>query len=264
MPSSSSSGDHAPPNYSDLQKPLEHFRANTKRLRVHPAELTLLWIICAHLVFLPWAIGAMRPWAQWISFGFSVLSFGMALMPRTYTAEHTASNQFRLIMWPKLARFPIFWLGLGLLGYVLTQALNPAWTFQTDGKGWWMASTPHKDWLPTGVDVPFNRWGPWRMLLIYTAGWLTVCAMWVGFTRRRSVQVFFVTLAVNGLLVAAFGVAQRLFGNGKIYWFYKSVNDSFFSSFVYKNHAGAYLVLALAVTCGLAGWFYMRGLRRLE
>src|SRR6185295_8690372 len=38
----------------------------------------------------------------------------------------------------------------------------------------------------------------------------------------------------------------------------------FFSSFVYKNHAGAYLVLTLAVACGLAAWYYLRGLRRME
>lgn len=253
-----------PAHFSDLQKPLEHFRARTRRLKVHPAELAALWIISAHLVFLPWALGAMRPWAQWISFGLSVLGFVVALVPRTYTEEHTGSNRFRLLTWPKLLKFPIFWLGLVILGFVLTQALNPAWSYQTDGKGWWMAALPHNKALPVGVDVPFERWGPWRMLLIYASGWLTVCAIWVAFTRRRTVQVFLMTLAFNGLLLATFGVAQRLLGNGKIYWFYTSPNAAFFSTFVYKNHAGAYLILALAVTCGLAGWYYLRGLRRLE
>jgi len=71
-------------------------------------------------------------------------------------------------------------------------------------------------------------------------------------------------LAFNGLLLAAFGIAQRLLGNGKIFWFFESPNPSFFSSFIYKNHGGAYLDLMLAVTCGLAGWYYLRGLRRLE
>jgi hypothetical protein len=102
------------------------------------------------------------------------------------------------------------------------------------------------------------------MLLIYASAWLTVCAIWVAFTRRRTVHLFLMTLAFNGLLVAVFGITQRLIGNGKIYWFYASPNDSFFSTFIYKNHAGSYLDLALAITCGLASWSYLRGLRRLE
>jgi O-antigen ligase len=93
---------------------------------------------------------------------------------------------------------------------------------------------------------------------------LTVCAIWVAFTRRRTVQNFFLTLAFNGLLLAVFGVAQRLLGNGKIFWFFESPSTAFFSSFIYKNHGGAYLNLALAITCGLAAWYYLRGLRRLE
>lgn len=260
----SRSGDNLPPHYPDLRKPLENFRAKTKRLKVHPAELTVLWVVCAHLVFLPWALGAMHPWAQWISFAFGVASFALALVPRTYTEEHTGSNRFRLITSPKLLKFPLFWIGLGLLGYVLVQALNPAWRFQQDARNWWMLAIPHVEALPAGVDVPFDRWGPWRMLVIYASGWLTVCAIWVGFTRRRTLQVFLVTLAFNGLLLAALGVAQRLLGNGKIFWFFDSPNAAFFSSFIYKNHGGAYLNLALAVTCGLAAWHYLRGLRRLQ
>jgi hypothetical protein len=55
-----------------------------------------------------------------------------------------------------------------------------------------------------------------------------------------------------------------MLGNGKLFWFWESSNPSFFSSFVYKNHASAYLLLTLAVTCGLAAWYYLRGLRRME
>lgn len=43
----------APSEFSDLQKPLEHFRAKTKRLQIHPRELLLLGIIGLHVVFLP-------------------------------------------------------------------------------------------------------------------------------------------------------------------------------------------------------------------
>lgn len=255
---------HANRDYSELQKPLENFRAKTKRLKVHPSELLVLWVVGAHLVFLPWALGTMWPWAQWVSLAFAVVAFALALLPRTYTEEHTGAAPFRLHTWPKLVKFPVFWIGLALLGYVVLQALNPAWSYETDGKSWWMRRLDPNSMLPRGVVAPFQKWNQWRMLVIYTSGWLTVCTIWVAFTRRRTVQLLLMTLGLNGLLLAVFGVAQRLLGADKIFGFVTSPNASFFSSFVYKNHAGAYLLLTLAVTCGLAGWYYLRGLRRME
>ena len=90
-----------PSDFSELQKPLDHFRAKTKRLKIHPLEILVLWIVATHLVFLPWAIGAMAVWGQFVSLGFAVLGFIFALWPRSYTEEHTGSNTFRLVMWPR-------------------------------------------------------------------------------------------------------------------------------------------------------------------
>ncbi len=258
------SGSSGPGEVPELQKPLEAFRAKTRRLNIHPLEMTALWIISAHLTLLPWALGGMRPWAQIPSVVLAAISFVVALLPRNYTEEHTGSNRFRLLMWPKLIRFPIFWIGLALLALVIGQALNPAWQYTTDGKVIWLTALPHQSGLPQGVSAPFEKWNQWRMVVIYGSAWLTVCALWVAFTRRRTVQIFLMALSFNGLLLAAFGIAQRLLGNGKIFWFFDSPNPSFFSSFIYKNHGGAYLDLTLAVTCGLGGWYYLRGLRRLE
>jgi hypothetical protein len=126
----------APSEFSDLQKPLEHFRAKTKRLQIHPKELLLLWIIGLHVVFLPWAIGGMRPWSQIISLILGIIGLVVALIPRRYTPEQSGVNNFRLVMWPRLIRFPIFWIGLLLLGYVTTQTLNPAWAYFQSDRGW--------------------------------------------------------------------------------------------------------------------------------
>jgi hypothetical protein len=206
----------------------------------------------------------MRLWAQYISLGLAAVGFVIALLPRNYTPEHTGTAPFRLLTYPKLLKFPIFWLGLALLGLVVVQALNPAWRFQSDSRGWWMVPIPHKEWLPVGVDVPSKYWTQWRMLIIYTSGFLTVCSVWIAFTRRRTVQYFLVVVALNGLLLAALGVIQRVLGNGKIFWFVDSPNPQFFASFIYKNHGSTYLDLALAATCGLASWYYLRGARRME
>lgn len=255
----------AAPDFAKLQKPLELFRANTKRLALHPIENGILWVVATHVVLLPWAIGGMRLWAQLPSLALAVLGFALALLPRDYREEHSGAGAFRLITWPKLVRFPLFWLGLALLGYIALQGFNPAWEYRTDGKTWWMRQVEYVKWLPSGVEVPFERGGPWRMMIIYASVWLTVCTLWVGFTRRRTLQMLFLAIAANGVALAGYGIAQRMMGNGKMFWFWEPPRDAvIFSSFVYKNHAGAYLDLTLFVTCALAAWYYLRGLRRLE
>jgi hypothetical protein len=259
--------DPTPSDYAARQRPLEQFRANTKHLKIHPQERALLWLVGGHLCLLPWAIGDTRPWAQFPSFALAVITFVFALVPRNYSEDQTGSNRFRLIMWPKLVRFPIFWLGLALLVYVTVQGANPAWEYKTDaaGKLWWMQRIKSIAWLPTGVKVPFALWGPRRMLLIYSTVWLMVCAIWVGFTRRRTLQLLFLAFSVNGVLLAALGLAQRILSTQKIFWFWEPpVNSVIFSSFIYKNHAATFLDLTLFVTCGLAAWYHFRGLRRME
>ena len=246
--------------------PLDHFRAKTKRLRIHPLEGACLWIVSLHLILLPWALGAMYWWTQALSLGLAVLGFALALYPREYTSDYTEGAAFRLLSYPKLLRFPIFWAGLALFLYIFVGGLNPAWSYVQGDKGWWMVAVDHIPWLPSGVRVPFfsGGGGPWRALIVYLSGWLVVCTVWIGFTRRRTVQLFLMVLAGNGVALAIFGIAQRLLHAPKIFWFFPSPNESFFSSFIYKNHAGAYLVLALVLSTGLAAWYYLRGLRRME
>jgi hypothetical protein len=243
---------------------LEQFRAKTKRLQIHPVERSVLGLVALHLVFLPWALGGVRTWAQVISLGLGALAFVVALLPRTYTADHTGAAEFRLIPWPKLLRFPLFWLGGALIALVIVQACNPGWSYRSNELGWWMERIDSVRWLPAGVAAPFEKGGQGSALLVLVSAWLTVCTVWVGFTRRRSLQVLLLILAGNGLALALLGLAQRMMGNGKIFWFYESPNPVFFSSFTYKNFAGSYLLLPLALTCGLAAWYYLRGLRRLE
>ena len=260
------------PNHDSLAhrpNPISRFRAKTLRLRIHPLEIALLVIISLHLIFIAWALGGMRLWTQQISFGLALTGFVIALLPRSYTEEHSGSTPFQLYSWPKLLRFPLFWLGLAFLGLITVQAFNPAWvyTLLPDKKGWWfMANAPHISWLPAGVSVPFNHGaGPARALLIYSSVWLTVCSAWIGFTRRRTLQFAFVVVAFNGLAVASLGLAQRFFPSTEMFWSFSPPSGAvFFASFIYKNHAAGYLNLTLAVACGLAGWFYFRGLRRLE
>lgn len=244
--------------------PLDRMRSRREKPRVHPTEKVALALVASHLVFLPWALGAMHLPAQVASAVLAAAAFVVSLLPRNYGQEESGRDAFRLVPWRRLLRFPVFWVGLALLGYVAAQAMNPVWVHTTDGKVFWMTRVPGADWLPPGVRVPFEKWGPWRVLMVFGAAWLTVCAIWAGFTRRRTLQILIGILAANGLLVAILGVAQRMTRSSLIYWSLEFPGAGTFASFVYKNHGAGYLLLALAAACALAGWFYLRGLRRME
>ncbi len=243
---------------------VHRFRSTEPRQPLHPREKLLLGIIVAHLSFLPWALGTAPLWAQLISLAFAFLGFIVALSPRYYTSELAGGPPFSLLTWPKLLRFPLFWVGLALFAYIALQGFNPAWEYIERDRLWWMQQIPHIDWLPQGTRNPFRLGGPWRLLLIYASAWLVVCSIWVGFTRRRTLRYLLVALISNGVLFTAFALLQRLTDAKQIYWSWTSPNASFFGSFIYKNHAGAYLLLILGATCALAAWHYVRGRRKLE
>lgn len=228
---------------------------------VHPLERALFVAVAAHLCFLPWALGTMHVWSQWISLGLASVGFVLALVPRNYREPYTRQAPFRLGLTAKLIRFPIFWLGAVGLAYVLVQALNPAWErIEVEG-GWTMRPLEHVSWLPAGMQTPFEIMSPWRMLVILASGWLVTCAIWVGFTRRRALQALAIALVTNGVTFAAFAVLQQVTSNGKIYWVRPTIGQ-FFGAFVYRNHAAAYLNLVLALACATAAWFHVRAVRR--
>ena len=89
----------------------------------------LLGIVGAHLLFLPWALGSMRPLAQFIGFGLAVVGFIVALLPRNYTEDLTGGPRFRLYTASKLFRFLVFWLGLVYFAVIGVQIANPAWNY---------------------------------------------------------------------------------------------------------------------------------------
>lgn len=255
-------------------KQLEHFRASKRRLPLHPLEKAVLIAVAVHLCFLPWALGTMHVWSQVLSLGFSVLGLGIALIPRTYSGDYLPAlnpqvsgfrsqiSAMRLSAWPRLLRFPIFWIGLALLGYIVLQALNPSWVWERNERTWWLRRVNDIPWLPTSIDTPFERFNIWRQFIIYASAWLTLCTVWIGFTRRRSLQLLLLTLVINGMLLAIVGFAQRFVASSKFLFFMEwPVGHTAFSSFIYRNHAGAYFALVTLVAVSLAIWTFTQGER---
>jgi O-antigen ligase len=256
---------------SPPQSLLDQFRTNTTRSKLHPAEKLLLGVVSTHLIFLPWALGTMHVWSQVTSFCLAILGFGIALRSRRpflrgvgTPPTNDAQTDRRSRPVQNLICFPLFWLGLAFLVYVLIQALNPAWEYHLAGRYWWLQKIDHVRWLPTGMRAPFAISNPWRNLMIYTDAWLLVNTLWIGFARRRSLQILFTVLGCNAFALAVFGLAQKALHLELIFGFWKPPASYFVSSFIYKNHAGAYFNLLLCLTIGLFFWYSYRSQRRLD
>jgi len=244
---------------------LSKFRSDRKRLPLHPREKAVLTLVAVHLCFLPWALGTMRPWGQITSLCLATIGIVLALIPRNYTADQSGGPAMRLTMWPRLLRFPIFWIGLTLLAYIAVQGFNPSWVWTRNATTWWLVRVNDIPWLPTSVDTPFERFNVWRQFIIYTSSWLTVCTVWTGFTRRRSLQILVAILVGNALALALVGFLQEILHADTIVGLMKREDDlSPFSSFINKNHAGAYLSLTTVMTAALATWYFDQGERKMK
>ena len=237
--------------------------AHKKRAPLHPLERLLLGSAAVQLGFTCWAFGGSLPWAQIVALALAVPPFLFALWPRRYGPDESELGAHRMTMWPRLRRFPLFWLGLSLVFLLLVQAANPSWRWQHNSTGWWMTPTPSVSWLPTSTDTPYVRYNIWRMFVIYATAWLMVCALWTGITRRWSLQLLLGLLVGNALVLSVAGFIQQESGTTKVLWLREFPGAHSFASFVYRNHGGAYLGLMVSAALALAFWHYYEGRRRL-
>jgi len=231
---------------------------------LHDYERWILGLVSLELVWLAWAFGGVRVWGIIPGAILAVAAFVTALLPRDYSGESSGRGAYRLHSWPRLLKFPLFWLGLTLLAYLGVQAMNPSWCWETSGKMWWMRKVDDIAWLPTSAEAPFLRFNIWRMVLIYGTAWLTVCALWIGVTRRRTLHLLLSILAGNALVLTLAGIVRAVQGVTAILWLLPFDGAYGFGSFIYHNHGAAYVDL-LAMSClGLAAWYHQEGARRMS
>ena len=257
------SGENEPP--FKVARRVESFRSPGRRTPLHPQEAGLLVILCTHLCFLPWALGTMHVWSQLVSLVLGAIGLGVALRPRVYS-EGLAEGPtpYRLTMWPRLVRFPGFWIGLLLLAYILVQAYNPTWEFVQNAQFWWLVRRGDISWLPAGIKAPFGRFDAWRQMVIYAGTLLLVCSVWVGVTRRRSLRILLSVITANACAVGAVVIFQHISGTLRAIWPLSELTGAQVTgSFVYENHTGAYLALTAFSAIALATWFSDHGRRAL-
>jgi len=151
----------------------------------------------------------------------------------------------------RLLRFPIFWLGLLFLLYIIIQACNPAWMYFKGENGKWnLYSQEHISFLPTGINSPFMQTNPWRELLVKSPFWITACALWVGVRRVRVCNALLWLIAINVVFVTCFGVIYSYAAPHKFY--FGILGDHYFlptfGAFINRTHASMFIYISLAAT----------------
>jgi hypothetical protein len=233
---------------------IRDFRGDLRAsLPLQPLEKALIIVAALHVCSLPWMLGGMRVWAQFIGLGLALVAIIVALVPRNYDGDLVHRDSYELYPHRTLIRWPLFWIGLMFFVYLLIQAFNPAWEFVQMENSWGMRQIEHIAWLPHGMRTPFETMNPWRQLIIWGAPFLLCCSLWAGLTRRKFLRLLVTVVVGNCVLFAVFALIQRATDAKEIYWSIKSSNE-FFGAFIYRNHGGAYLVLGFMLTAALATW----------
>lgn len=200
------------------------------------------------LVFTTWAFGGQAPWVrQGISLWGAV---GVGLFIAACWSRDKSSGDRS---WPALRYLWPLWL-YDLL--VIVSCFNPGFKeVVLAGERSLMLADPNP-WLPTAARPLLA----WKELWVFNVILLSCFNLFLVLSRRRLVRTVLFIMAANAVVLAVFGTFQKLAGaRGLWFGLVPSPNNRFFSTFIYHNHWGAFVVLSTAVCLGLLFHHLRRG-----
>lgn len=209
----------------------------------------LEWLALLHagifLFWLTWAFGggseAMRPKLAWYGI-LGLLITLTALQDR----EAWRDGWMRPLIW--------LWPLLAFNAVVLIGCLNPSFReVRIEGD---LVLIPNAvvSWLPSsarpGLALP--------ALWMFNALWIPAFNLVLLVRQRRALRGFLLFALANALALSVFGTAQKLLNSPGIFFgAVKSPQKYFFSTFIYHNHWGAFILLMIAAGLGLV-WHHAR------
>jgi O-antigen ligase len=185
------------------------------------------------LVFATWAFAGNVGWARsiisWWGRAGVLITLGAALNGR--------GGRILRWLWPLLA--------FNLL--VLASCLNPSFSLRTfDGEAL-LVRSGGVAWLPGSAEPAASLRALWLFDGVFLPGLnLALCLR-----QRQALRWLLVVATGNALALSIFGTVQKLTGAGLFFGLRNSPNAFFFSTFVYHNHWGAFVVLSVAACAGL-------------
>jgi O-antigen ligase len=203
------------------------------------------------LLLTTWGFGGQAPWvrqgiAVWGTAG--VLLFLAACWSRGTTAAGRFSPALRFL-WP-------LWLFDAL---VIASGFNPSFRETVvAGEALLVVADPIS-WLPSAARPALA----WKELWQFNVIVLSCFNLLLVLSGRRQVRTVLFILAANAVALAVFGTFQKLAGaTGLWFGLVPSPNARFFSTFIYHNHWGAFILLNTAVCLALLFHAYRRGGQR--
>ena len=197
-------------------------------------------------VFSSWAFGGQAPWARqvialWGTVG--ILLFVYAC--RAHRPDGRLHPALRLL-WP-------LWLYDVV---VIVSCFNPGFReTMVSGQASLVLGHPHP-WLPSAALPKLAARELWQFNGLVLSAFNLLLVM----NRRRQIRQLLFLLAGNAVVLAVFGTFQKLIGSTGL-WFglVPSPNARFFSTFIYHNHWGAFVLLNTAACLALLFHYQRRG-----
>ena len=190
-------------------------------------------------VFSAWAFGGGAGWAV------TTLSIIGSLAPLiTWVAIQKRRSAGQPTLGPLLALWPL----LGFNALILLGTYQPSLRIATiEGAQVFVPRNDLSVWPSSArPDLALTQ------LWLFDAIVLSCFNLLLAIRHRRSLRTLLLILAANALLLAIFGSFQKFSGaTGLFFGRVHSPNTSFFASFIYHIHWGAFVVLILAVSLGL-------------
>ena len=212
---------------------------------LRPLEWAVLAHVAIFLVGTTWAFGGMADWVRPILAWWGSLG---VLLTLTVVQDLEA--------WREGAMRPLFWLWPILVFNVLVfvAALNPSFREVKYGAETLLVNSGAQVGWPSSARPGLAL----RELWLFDAIWISCFNLALVVRQRRALRGLLFVATVNAMVLAVFGTVQKLsHAKGLFFDTVESPQLFFFSSFVYHNHWGAFVVLMMAVCLGLI-WHYGR------
>ena len=223
-------------------------------------------VLCAMILFAPWAFGTSQPWSVRVMNGGgyalgALFLVKIILRRQAFPAARSARSARRFSV-------ALFVITLAILGYILVSALNAEFTYVPSE----FRSDPHPfvEWLPHSLD----RLASWKVFWNWLAlacifwavhDWLTTEIAPDGHVSSRRLRRLIFVLAANGALVAFQGILQRTSGTAKLLWFQPTHDNSIasaqFGPYAYRANAAQFFNLIWPLALGLWWHLQFRGLQ---
>jgi O-antigen ligase len=204
---------------------------------------------CALFIFTTWAFGGQAPFARTaiaIIGGFGVLLFILLSATRPRSNDKRWHPALRLL-WP-------LWLYDAL---VIISCFNPNFQEIGSGPNSVLVMIDPISWLPSAALPRLAARELWQFNAIV----LSCFNLYLAIDRRRHLRKVLFVIGANAVVLSIFGTFQKLFqADGLWFGAVKSPNPKFFSTFIYHNHWGSFILLS---TCACLALLFHH-LRRAE